>query len=113
MLAHLQAENAYTEAMLQPTAQLQQQLYEEMVARQPPADSDLPYCLKGYWYRSRFEAEDEYPRFERWPVGLDEAAVQLLLDANQRASGQAFYALGCLEVSPDQVWLACAEDLES
>ncbi len=114
VLAHLQAENAYTEAMLQPTAALQQQLYEEMVARQPPEESQLPYCLKGYWYRSRFETGDEYPRYERWPQGQEPEAgsVQLLLDANQRAGGHAFYAVESLEVSPDQRWLACAEDWE-
>lgn len=46
VLAYLRAENRYTDAVLAPTVPLQQQLFEEMVARQPD-DSSVPYWYKG------------------------------------------------------------------
>ena len=109
VLAYLQAENRYTDAVLAPTVPLQQQLFEEMVARQQPDDSSVPYWYKGYWYRTRYEHGSEFPRYER-QLGNQQAPVELLLDANARAEGSEFYALGSLEVSPDDRHLAVSED---
>ena len=74
---------------------LHQQLFEEMVARQQPDDSSVPYWYKGYWYRTRYEHGSEFPRYER-QLGNQQAPVELLLDANARAVGSEFYALGSL-----------------
>ena len=43
VLAYLEAENAYTDAMLKPTKPLRDQLYQEMVARIPQQDESVPY----------------------------------------------------------------------
>lgn len=112
VLNYLQAENAYTEQVLQPIAGFQQQLYDEMVNRQQPDDSSVPYYYKGYWYRSRFVAGQEYPLYERLAARPD-VPTELLLDANVRAGEHDFYQLGDLAVSPSNHWLACSEDYVS
>jgi len=112
VLDYLAAENGYADAILQPTEELQKTLYQEMVDRQLPDDSSVPYYLKGYWYRSRYEPEKEYPIYERLAARPD-APTELLLDGNARADGHDFYQLGALEVSPSNHWMACSEDFVS
>lgn len=112
VLDYLHAENGYTEAMLRPTEALQKTLYQEMVDRQLPDDSSVPYYLKGYWYRSRYLPEQEYPLYERLAARPD-APTELLLDGNERAAEVDFYDLGALEISPSNHWMACSEDVVS
>lgn len=112
VLSYLHEENGYTAAMMQPTEALQKQLYQEMVDRQLPDDSSVPYYLKGYWYRSRYEPEQEYPFYERIGARPD-MPTELLLNGNERAEGHDFYQLGGLEVSPSNHWMSCSEDYVS
>ena len=42
VLTHLEAENNYTEAVLAPTQELQDALYDEMKGRIPPAETYPP-----------------------------------------------------------------------
>ncbi|MEG0009241.1 MAG: S9 family peptidase [Aeromonas sp.] len=113
VLDYLKAENAYTEAMLKPTQPLREQLYEEMVARIPQQDESVPYVKNGYRYQTRYEPGKEYGIYSRTKVGDKEKEPSLLLDSNQRAEGHEFYALGALEVSRNNRWLAVAEDFLS
>jgi len=107
--AYLEAENAYSQAVLAQTAPLQQTLYDEMAGRLQPTELSVPYWLRGFWYRHRFDAGAEHPVYERLP---DLAATpEPLLDANERAAGQPFYQLSSLAVSPDNRLLAVSEDL--
>lgn len=50
VLDYLQAENAFTDAMLKPQQALRETLYEEMVARIPPQEHSIPYVRHGYRY---------------------------------------------------------------
>lgn len=109
VLGYLEAENEYCQQVMAPLQGLQKKLYREMRARQKPDDSSLPYCYHGYWYVNRYEADAEFPRYERHPGSL-EAPAELLLDAESRAAASDYYELGSLEVSPDQRYLAVAED---
>ena len=116
VLDYLKAENAYTEAVLKPTQPLREQLYKEMVARIPQQDESVPYVKNGYRYQTRYEPGKEYGIYSRTPVGAQgqaEPKPSLLLDSNQRAEGHEFYALGALEVSRNNRWLAVAEDFLS
>jgi oligopeptidase B len=54
--AYLEAENAYAEAVMAPTAALQETLYQEMLARVEQTDSDVPYREGDYYYYTRTEA---------------------------------------------------------
>lgn len=107
--AYLEAENRYTDSVMAPVKDLQEQLYQEMRARIKEDDSSVPYFKNGYWYYSRFETGKEYPLFCRKKGDMN-ASEELILDQNELAKGQAFCQLGSLTVSPDNKILAYAVD---
>ena len=125
MLAYLNAENAYADAVLAPLKGVQDRLYDEIVARIKQDDSSVPYRERGYWYYTRFETGKDYPVYARRADaqgvdalsiqkandGGDFAGEQVLLDVNVLADGKDFYQVGTYEVSPDNRLLAYAEDL--
>lgn len=110
MLAYLNAENAYADAMLAPLAPLKQRLYDEIVGRIQQDDSSVPYFEDGYWYYTRFEAGKDYAITAR-RKGTMEAPEEILLDQNAMAEGKDYFQVGGWEVSPDGSKLAWAEDL--
>jgi oligopeptidase B len=109
MLAHLEAENRYTEAMTAPWQALEERLFEEIVGRIQQDDSSVPVFDNGYWYYTRFETGREYAIHARRKGDLN-APEEVLLDVNTLAEGHGFYQLGGAAVSPDNRWLAYAED---
>ena len=109
VLAYINAENAYTEAMLAPAKELENALFAEMRARVKEDDSSVPMFERGYWYYVRFEIGKQYPIYARRAVTM-EAPEEILLDGNQLAAGRAFYKISSYDVSPDGNWLAWAED---
>jgi oligopeptidase B len=110
MLAYLNAENAYADAMLAPLAPLKQRLYDEIVGRIQQDDSSVPYLEDGYWYYTRFETGKDYAITAR-RKGTMEAPEEILLDQNAMAEGKDYFQVGGWEVSPDGSKLAWAEDL--
>ena len=115
VLAQLAAEIAYTDAVLAPTAQLRERLYQEIVGRIKQDDASVPSRKDGYWYYSRFEPGKEYPIHARRPdtkAGYStDAPEQVLLDGNAMAAGHPFFAIGNYEVSRDNARLAYAVDV--
>jgi oligopeptidase B len=109
VLAYLNAENDYADAMLAPAAALQEQLYQEIVSRIQQDDSSVPYLRKGYWYYSRFVTGGDYPVHARRKGSLD-APEELLLDENLLAAGHGYFNVGDYTVSPDNRLLAWTED---
>ncbi|BEM27672.1 oligopeptidase B [Serratia marcescens] len=112
VLDYLQAENAYTDAMLKPQQALRETLYEEMVARIPQQEHSVPYVRHGYRYQTRYEPGNEYAISVRQPQAESEH-WEVLIDGNQRAENHEFYTLGGLDVSPDNQRLGVAEDFLS
>lgn len=110
MLAYLNAENAYADAVMAPLAPLKQKLYDEIVARIVQDDSTVPFFEDGFWYYTRFETGKDYPIVAR-RKGTMESAEEILLDQNVMAAGKDFFQVGAWEVSPDGTKLAWAEDL--
>jgi len=107
--AHLEAENAYTDAVMAPTAALQEALYAEMLARVQQTDLSAPYRKGRHFYYSRTEEGRQYPVYCRREGSMD-APEQVLLDLNALAEGRAFMAIGDYEVSPDERLLAYTTD---
>ena len=107
---HLEAENAYTERALAPTAALQETLYREMLGRIKEDDSTVPVRRGGFAYYSRTETGRQYPIHCRRAGRLD-AAEQVLLDLNRLADGHAFMALGAFTVTDEGRRLAYATDV--
>jgi oligopeptidase B len=106
---YLNAENAYAEGVMKPTAALQQKLYDEMVSHIKETDVNVPYKDGGYFYYSRWEKGKQYQIYARKKANL-EAAEEITLDQNELAKGQPFMSLGAYEVSDDGNLLAYSTD---
>src|SRR5690242_16062494 len=65
VMAHLQAEDAYTQSVMKPTEALQQKLYNEMLSHIKQTDANVPYHQGNYFYYSRTEEGKQYPIFCR------------------------------------------------
>ena len=115
VLAHLQAENAYLDAVLEPQQALREQLFEEIKGRIRETDLSLPTPWGDYLYYQRTTAGDEYPRHYRCrrpadgSLDVDAASEALLLDPNELAGG-GFLSVGAFSISPDQQRLAYSLD---
>jgi oligopeptidase B len=107
--AYLEAENAYTDAVMKPTEGLQKTLYGEMLGRIKETDVEVPYRDGDYFYYSRTETGKQYAIFCRKKASLD-APEQVMLDVNEMAKGQKFMSLGGVAVSDDGNLLAYTTD---
>jgi oligopeptidase B len=112
VVAHLEAENQYTEAVLAPLKDFREHLFQEMKARIKEKDESVPYKDGNYWYYSRYEEGAEYPLYCRKYQSL-EAPEELMLDLNQRAVGQGYYQATFPEISDDESLAAIGEDTVS
>ena len=103
VLAYLKAENAYTEAMLAPSAALRDTLLAEMKGRLKPDDATVPYRLDGWWYQQRFVPGGEYPVWSRRQGGAagPEGPEQVMFDGNSLARGGGYFSLRVADISPD------------
>ncbi|MEN1960588.1 S9 family peptidase [Luteimonas sp. MJ246] len=124
MLAYLEAENAYVDAVVAPLQPVEEALYDEFVARIKQDDASVPFRERGWWYYSRYETGKDYPvharRKDAESLGAAEimrlneagdfAAEQVLLDVNTMAEGKDYFSVGVYEVSPDNRILAWADD---
>ncbi|TAN32109.1 S9 family peptidase [bacterium] len=109
VIAYLEAENAYTDAVMAPTSDLQERLYREIVGRIQETDTSAPTCFKGWWNYTRTVEGLDYEIYCR-RRGSMEAPEQVLLDGNQLAQGHDYFELGFVERSPDENLLAYAVD---
>ncbi|MCZ0938959.1 MAG: S9 family peptidase [Caldilineaceae bacterium] len=111
VLAYLEAENSYTEAMLAHTEALQQTLYDEMKSRIKETDESVPVAHGGYFYYHREEEGKQYRIYCRKKGSLD-ADEQVLIDLNLEAEGRDYLRMGSFSVSPDHSLLAFALDTD-
>jgi oligopeptidase B len=109
VIAYLEAENAYTDAILRPTEPFQEALYQEMLGRILQTDLSVPYSLRGYLYFTCTEEGKQYPVHCR-RVDSGGSLDEMLLDLNRLAEGHSFLGLGAFDVSNDNHLLAYALD---
>jgi oligopeptidase B len=109
VMAHLKAEDAYTETVMKPTAALQEKLYNEMVSHIKETDRDVPYRRGNYFYYTRTEKGKQYPIYCRKKGSLD-AAEEIVLDQNELARGQKFMSIDTFALSNDGNLLAYTTD---
>jgi oligopeptidase B len=109
VISYLEAENAYTEAMMRGTAGLQERLYKEMLGRIKQTDTNVPYRLGDYFYYTRTEEGKQYQVFAR-RKGSMESPEQVLLDLNEMAKGHTFMSVGEFNVTKDANLLAYSTD---
>jgi len=108
--AYLEAENAYTDAVLKPLEGFRTALYDEMLARIEETDLSVPYPLGGYLYYTRTEEGKQYPIYCRTKDATD-ADEEVTLDLNVLAEGLAFLSIGAYAVSDDGNLLAYTTDV--
>lgn len=104
-IAYLEAENQFTDAVMEPTKDLQEKLYAEIVGRVKETDLSVPVRKGSHFYYTRTEEGKEYPIYCRKRGSL-EAEEEVLLDGNVLAEGKEYFRLGNFAVSPGQELLA-------
>ncbi len=123
---HLEAENAYREAMMASTEPLQATMFEEMKGRIKQDDSSVPSPDGPWEYYTEYKTGDQHPRYMRverqgtWiengqPVTRNFVVAptpQLLLDANVLAEGKAYSDVGDIAWSPDHALFGYSEDAQ-
>src|SRR5262245_33104172 len=109
VIKHLEAENAYTAAVMKSTEALQETLYKEFLARIKQTDLSVPHRDRGYWYYTRTEQGKQYPIHCR-KKGTLEDAEEVMLDVNELAKGEKFMSVGGLHVSDDGNLVAFGSD---
>ncbi|MEE2567369.1 S9 family peptidase [Hyphobacterium marinum] len=111
---HLEAENAYYEAVMEPTAALQERLYQEMRGRILEDDSTVPEADGPYAYYTRFREGGQYPIYARRQVnpetGEPEGDEEILLDGDAEAGDFEYLDFGNVDHSPDHRYLAFGVD---
>jgi oligopeptidase B len=105
---YLEAENAYTEAMLAVTTELRNEIFEEMKGRIKEDDSSVPTPDGPWEYYRRFDTGGQYPIFCRKPLASD--VEQILLNGDVESAGKDFYRIHTAEPSPDHSRLAYSVD---
>ena len=110
ILAHLEAENAYTAKVLSGTNGLQGEIFQELNNRIKKDDSTVPVKNRGYYYYQRYEGDGEYAIYARKPGTLD-AKEEVLLNGNAMAKDKDYFAIGSYAVSTNNQILAYSTDL--
>ena len=116
---HLDAENAYTAAMLEPTAALRDVLFEELKGRIKEDESSVPAKDGPFDYYVRFELGSQHPRYCRRPTRGRSLGVadkgpspdeQVLFDADAASKAHAYFSTGSVVHSKSHRLLAYAVD---
>ena len=110
VVTYLDAENAYTNARLEPIKPLVDELAAELKAREAQEDSSVPATYNGYVYQHRFSEGAQYPYIVRHKDAPG-AQEEIILDVEALAAGHPQqYQLGSWTVSPDNTRIAFTVD---
>ena len=112
ILAHLEAENDYTDANLAHTEALQTEIFNEIKNRIEKDDNSVPTKRGHYFYSYQMHGDNEYPIYIR-ATDLNGSNSQVLLDVNKLAKLHDYYQIRGLKVSPNEKLLAYGEDTVS
>jgi len=127
VIAHLEAENAFTEARTAHLEPLRKRIFEEIRSRTQETDLSVPVREGRWWYYSRSFEGRQYGVQCRAPIASDDdwtpptvadvdagtpalPGEQVLFDANAEAEGHDFFRLGTFDVSTDGTMLLYAVD---
>jgi oligopeptidase B len=106
--AHLEAENAYTKAVMADTEVLQERLFAEMKGRIKEDDASVPAPDGAFAYYTRYVTGAQHPLFCRKASAGGEE--QVLLDGNALAKPHAYFRIASVAHSPDHSLFAYAVD---
>ncbi|MET0813307.1 MAG: oligopeptidase B, partial [Microbacterium sp.] len=114
VIAHLEAENAYTRERTAHLEPLREKIFGEIKGRTLETDLSVPSRRGQWWYYSRTVDGRQYGIQCRAPLASPDdwtppslspdtevPGEQILLDGNVEAEGHEFFSLGSFEVSND------------
>ena len=122
VIAHLEAENAWTKAQTAHLEGLKESIFTEIKTRIKETDMSVPNRRGSFWYFSRTKAGLDYGINVRVPVaGPDDwtpptvgeqllPGEEVVFDSNIAAAGQEFFSLGSFSLSDDGRWLLFGVD---
>ena len=110
VLAYLEAENRYTDAVMRPTEALQERLFSRRCGRGSRRPTSR--CPSGSTAGSTTTAPRPGRSTRSTAAGrtAEGRPEEVLLDLNPLAEGHDYFRLGAFEVSPDHRLLACSVD---
>lgn len=116
VLAYLEEENAYYDAVMEPLTAERDALLEEMVARIPDEEMNVPVQKDDFYYYTRQFKDKDYPIYARKRATnraqLEEATEEVYLDVNTLAEGKDYYMVTDVRMSPTQDIVAYLENLD-
>lgn len=128
VLKHLEAENAYTEAVTAEQAPLREAIFNEIKHRTAETDLSVPARRGDYWWFARTIEGEQHPIFCRVPVedsslsalsawtppqiepGVALEGEEVYFDTNAEAAQHSFYSIGGMSTDDAGELLAYAED---
>src|SRR5699024_6273179 len=122
VIAHLNAENVYTEMVTADQQPLRDTIFAEIKAHTVETDMSVPSRINDWWYFTRTEEGSQYGIHCRVPVqndswepptiqrGIPLEGEEVMLDGNVEAEKVAFFSLGGMTVSPGGNYLAYLVD---
>ncbi|WEK13980.1 MAG: S9 family peptidase [Candidatus Microbacterium phytovorans] len=125
VIAHLEAENAYTDERTAHLEGLRERIFDEIKGRTLETDLSVPSRRGQWWYYGRTVEGKQYGIHCRAPLASPDdwtppelspdapvPGEEILLDGNVEAAGHEFFSLGSLEVSADGTRLLYGVDVE-
>ena len=122
VIAHLEAENAWTQSQTAGLEGLRESIFTEIKTRIKETDMSVPSRRGQYWYFSRTKAGLDYGISVRVPianaddwtppeVGADPLpGEEVVFDSNVAAEGQEFFSLGTFSLTDDGRYLLYGVD---
>ncbi|KAL7561608.1 hypothetical protein ACA910_004195 [Epithemia clementina (nom. ined.)] len=127
VLSHLEAENAFTNALTQHLEPLRETLYQEMITSIEETDYRTPYADGSFYYYSRTMKGKSYTVHCRAPRSADDSSIfpiqwdgtaespilpgeQVTLDINELAVNKSYCSIGSIRASPSHNLLAYTAD---
>lgn len=109
IVEYLEAENAYTDAVMKPHSGFVDALYDEMLGRIKQTDLSVPYRYGDFWYFTKTIEGKQYPIYLRSKT-RDGSDPEVLLDQNEMAEGYEFFSISSVRVSGSGKMLAYLTD---
>ena len=108
--AYLEAENAYTAAMLRDTETLQERLFAEMKGRIAEDDASVPEPDGPWEYVESFRTGGQHARYARRPRGAAADADKIYFDGDVESTGTSYFRIGSVRHTRDHARFAYAID---
>lgn len=99
IIAHLNAENTYSEHFFKGSEEIKDKFFNEIKGRIKLSDQSAYIKIDNYYYYTRTEADKGYPIYCR-KFGSLESPEEILLDVNKLAEGKKYTKVGAFSIDP-------------